>query len=1360
MNHIYKVVFNKATGTFVAVAEYAKGQGKKSNHVVGSSQKTKSSNLATRTFVLSSLTAALIGLSGTAMGAMIDGNRYGGATNIRNITIATNNEANSTPGTQDEWAIAAPKTTVENGEDSVAIGSKASIINDAGQVGSGNIAIGRLTQVVGKEATLKPGLDKNGNPYTNGQKEFEYGATKKVSESIAIGSLTRVAADQSIGIGNNVLVSGDSSIAIGGDDINTAKKKIISGKTVATLLNEYSGIDVNAAGEGYRPTMATGEAAVVLGVQAQVEGDLATAVGTRTTASALASSAFGVGANASKTNSVALGAGSTTTTNATTEGSGTIRLSNNSTIDFTQEFAGGKNLVAGDQVSVGKAGFERQIKNVAPGKVSTDSTDAINGSQLYLVADKLATEVKKGFNVQDNGGAVKGTVTPGDAVRFNNGDATTATVATEVDGVTAVQYDVKYDDKTITNGTNGLQVNTTTLNVPNGAVTVPTGNQAGQLVNAAEIANTINQSGFYAVSNKEQKLNGELVNPGDEVRLVGGDNVTVNRNGSTFTISSTATGGDAFALKINADKNTAGNNTNDTDAKTVASGSTVKFTDDSADQTNPNIITTVRDNEIGFKLNDVVKVGNTTDSTKHPITIDGNEGNITGLVNNLPDAPATGTPGTVPNNVNNSSAATVGDVLNAGFNLQQQVNGTNEQRDFVKAYDNVVFADGNATKANVTSDGTTSTIKYDVQYDNDTIKIDSETGKLYADVKATAPETTDLNANTDGSIIVPASPEGDKFVTANEIATTINESGFKVNSGATGTGSKTGNAGTELVNPGDTITYEAGDNLTVNQSGDTANPVFTFATKDDVTFNRVTSNTIKANNSITIGGDTPETSTTISSTGDSLNVNGDKITNVAPGEKDNDAATVGQLAKVEGGTNIAGVAHNDATNTYTVNAEGTNVVTDADSGLSVTGGDTLDANNDRNFKVDLSQGTKDTLATVGKGFNIAADNGAPDNVQLGDTVTYTSKDKNIVTTVSGDNEIDFSLANVVNVGDANTVTIDGNKGTVNNLTNITYNPDQIVSGQAATEDQLQQAAKASQEEVTSTDGSIKVDNTKKTADGATIFDVAVNTDNKTITKNADGSIKAVTTPLTNNSNGMVNAPTNLDGTPNTTALATADTVATAINKSGFNVTSGEVGTGVTTGTSVDLVNPGSEVKFQAGDNMVLEQDGRTFTYSVSKDPNFNSVTLENSNGDVTNLTTSTDGLSVGGDKITNVADGDISANSTDAVNGSQLFDTNTQIEKGFNITADNSELANGQKVDNVKLGGTVNYTSKDGNIVTTVGDDQIDFGLDKDLTVGDDQNPGTIVVKGENGKDGVSINGADGTIGLNGKDGANGTISV
>ncbi|TRC65073.1 autotransporter, partial [Mannheimia haemolytica] len=78
--------------------------------------------------------------------------------------------------------------------------------------------------------------------------------------------------------------------------------------------------------------------------------------------------------------SVILGSDSTEAT-ATKEDTATV-----GTLKYSS-FAGDENVVDGDYVSVGNATNARQIKFVAPGKIASNSTDAINGSQLYAVAD-------------------------------------------------------------------------------------------------------------------------------------------------------------------------------------------------------------------------------------------------------------------------------------------------------------------------------------------------------------------------------------------------------------------------------------------------------------------------------------------------------------------------------------------------------------------------------------------------------------------------------------------------------------------------------------------------------------------------------------------------------------------------------------------------------------------------------------------------------------------------------------------------------------------------------------------------------------------------------------------------------------
>ena len=225
------------------------------------------------------------------------------------------------------------------------------------------------------------------------------GATANTGQSIAIGGSSNAIGDQSVAVGANTNATGNSSIAIGGDDLdkvastsppayNVNAPNTNNNTAAATKYKTLTGDDlVNFADvtKRYVSTQA-GNGAVAIGVQAVATGELGTAFGTKAKALGVASVGLGVGANASLENAVALGAGATTVTNATAVTSASVGTGASA---LTYANFGGANVSSGDQVSVGSVGYERQIKNVAPGAVSTSSTDAINGSQLYSVAVTL-----------------------------------------------------------------------------------------------------------------------------------------------------------------------------------------------------------------------------------------------------------------------------------------------------------------------------------------------------------------------------------------------------------------------------------------------------------------------------------------------------------------------------------------------------------------------------------------------------------------------------------------------------------------------------------------------------------------------------------------------------------------------------------------------------------------------------------------------------------------------------------------------------------------------------------------------------------------------------------------------------------
>ena len=220
------------------------------------------------------------------------------------------------------------------------------------------------------------------------------------NQSIAIGAHTSATGDQSTAIGNNTVATGNSAVAIGGDDLDMVSKvgNDWNQSNTAKAYKRLTGDDL-VGPTTYISTQA-GDAAVAVGVQAKAGGALSTAFGTRTEATGIASLALGVGAKVTRENAVAIGAGSVAdnTVVGTPETTATIPTANGQPLTYT--FSGGANTTENDIVSFGKVGFERQLKNVAAGKIADGSTDAVNGSQLYAVASKIQTQLTHYYSVK------------------------------------------------------------------------------------------------------------------------------------------------------------------------------------------------------------------------------------------------------------------------------------------------------------------------------------------------------------------------------------------------------------------------------------------------------------------------------------------------------------------------------------------------------------------------------------------------------------------------------------------------------------------------------------------------------------------------------------------------------------------------------------------------------------------------------------------------------------------------------------------------------------------------------------------------------------------------------------------------
>lgn len=480
MNKVFKVIWNHATQTWTAVSELGHAKGK-----------TKSKKIVK----LTALAGAVLGVVGTAQAAVdVDSSSITIASNHptaneatkgkQNINIGTGaNTYRSANGKVSHDAIAIGSNATGTGDAAVAIGLEASATEQNG------VAIGHKAKntsqssvAIGENATSSKDMDV----------AVGKGAAASGGESLAFGSEANSSAKAAISVGKSSVAAGDSAVATG------YLANAGAANTVATGKSATASVD-NAVAVGVQ-TNASARNAMALGGYSSASGERATAVGAASKASGTASFAGGTSANASGTNSVAIGGSMTPADAAQATGANTTAIgtgakaekdnavalgSGSTTSDFVPTssatvgtltysgFAGSNSSLGnGAVVSVGgpvtptnQLGSARQIQNVAAGQVTRLSTDAINGSQLYSVANALTTEInKQHWNVGNNEGAVVNGVYHEDQVNFVNGNVTTVKVVkapskpSTPDGgpnITNVSYDVnvgkglKIEDKKI-----------------------------------------------------------------------------------------------------------------------------------------------------------------------------------------------------------------------------------------------------------------------------------------------------------------------------------------------------------------------------------------------------------------------------------------------------------------------------------------------------------------------------------------------------------------------------------------------------------------------------------------------------------------------------------------------------------------------------------------------------------------------------------------------------------------------------------------------------------------------------------------------------------------------------------------------
>ena len=1236
-----------------------------------------------------------------------------------------------------ELAVLYPGTTLG----SAAINDSKNYVNTA-SIGNASMAIGMMTQSYGTGSTaigvntLTKGIASTGigvMARSWGDKSLALGSRAETygNKSTAVGDANTVGFDMTDGttsgaassaVGTDNKVYGNNSYAIGGG--NTI------GSATITETTEANGDKIKKVTAG----TVKGSTAGAFGYKNTVTTDNAYVVGNNSTASADGAMVLGSSASVTGKNGVALGNNTKVANeNAVAIGNGSETAAAVATPSATingvaHNFAG---VNPASTVSVGKAGAERTITNVAAGRISATSTDAINGSQLYAVTSEIDKGVAYAGDVKAAAAAAnKFTRKLGEQTNIVGGVTDTSKLTDGNIGVVSngtdtlnikLAKDVKVDSVTTGNtviNNNGLTVGGKTYVTNNG---INANNQ--KVTNVAD--------GQVAAGSKDAVNGGQLHDAKNEVINKGlrfdadnnsektnklGSKVTVNGD-NNITTEITQTGDDTkIGVKLKEDihvKTVTATDTVKAGGVTMGSqtsgGTTGNYVTGLDNKTwniqNPNIVSGRGATEDQLKVvsDEVKKQGaNATDYrlVKNASNADGSyavdsNGNIDLTVEDKNHA---GQKETVKLK-DIASKSKLDDVINKGLQFDANVGGvqTNKLGSKITIKGEGTGSDndysGENLKTFITQDpagNTTIDVKMNKNLKVETIVATGENGKDgKIGINGKDGQTTNISVTRDGkpgvdgapgtttTRIVYQKPDG-----TNEEVATLND-GMKY-------GGDTGNVIkkklNEQVNVVGGITDEnkltTEDNLGVVSDG--SNNLKVRLAKALKGLESITAgDTFINNNGITISNGAA--GNTVSLTKNGLDNGGNKITNVAAGDvsaNSTDAVNGSQLHDVK---TLAG-QHT------TVKAKDSNIT--VTEGTNGTGG--------KEYTVGL--GDKVTLGTdPSKQVSIDGTTGI---IKAGDKVT-----------------IDGTTGNI----DAGKVKINGKDGTVNGLTNKTWDPNNITSGQAATEDQL----KAVDQKITNTseeltkkgmdfagnDGefhrnlgdkvTIKGEGTKAASEysGENIKTFADANGNLTV--KMDKNLKTETIVATGKNgkdgkigiNGKDGVTTNIsvtrDGKPGVDGAPGATTTRIVYEKP--DGTKEEVATlndgmkyGGDTGNvikkklneQVNVVGGITDTnKLTTEDNLGVVSDGNNnLKVRMAKDlKGLNSVTTNTLT--VGDVKIDNSGINAGNKKITNVAAGDISANSTDAVNGGQLWKTNQTIN---NIGGAVNEL--GDRMDRVGAG--------------------------------------------------------------------------
>ena len=1239
MNKVFKIIWNKTTQSFVVTSELAKGAVKASSN---SEQRVASETRLSSLFKLSAFALSLSAMMMPAQAKVIVGDgsnapTSNAPTNVHPFSIAVGNSATSASG--------ASTTAIGYGvngryDNSVLIGDGTG--NYGGTAGSRNILIGQNAQVGDSTSVVRVNQSIAIGAGIRADKAATFGGN-----SITEGAWAR--GDQSIAIGGNVISYGNASVAIGGDDtdkaaatqttyINTNGQDKTG--TVQQAFKDLTGGDLQSP--RWMNTIA-GEAAVSLGTKTK-SGDLSLALGSLAAAQKTNAVAVGTGANATFANSVAIGGGSAT------DKAG-VAYTTRTILGTTYTWAGGADTIAGDVVSIGKKGYERQLINLSPGDISANSTDAINGSQLYAAMAEL--EKIRYFSVKSNvTGNQDNTGASGVNAIAIGPNASTITEASITMGLNANASD---------RGKNAVAIGTDAKTTAENGVSL--GHKANsEYSNSTAIGYSSHANGGNATAvgtNAKAVTNSTALGSNTDAKELG---VAIGHTASS-AYAGVATGANAnvsgiYGIAI-------GNNANASEQASIAIGKGAVGTaadgvaiGSSANATVQNSVALGKDSVAG---------GNVFGGTAHEAAFKNDTGVSenkqfkAGLANNSLGAVSVGKEG-FERQIQNVGAGRVTanstDAINgsqlytvltySGFNVQQ--NGTSKSRINNNGFVN--FKDGNLTTVNVTDADNGTIVKFDVN--TTTITTDAE-GNATAANSSNLATAGDVTSAINKVRNMPLTFAGDA---GKDVERKLGEKVNLVGGVTDETKLSDGNIGV-VADGTDKLEIKLAKDIKVDsvKAGDT---------------------TINTDGLKIVGGP--------SVTKSGIDAAGNKITNVEAGTDDKDAVNFSQLKDVEKVAN-----------------KGWNLTANGENSSNVAPGETVDLNNtDGNIKITKNAADDNVTFNLNETINVTNVNAAG-NVTVGDTVLNTDglniKDGPSVTK-SGIDAAGKKISNVA-AGDVNETSQDAVNGsqlyqTINNLTTKGF-------GLTAQDGNSVKKPLGETVEVVGADKNISTKVEEGKVKIALSKDIKVDSVTAGDTKIDKDGLKAGDVTVTN-------APIKVDGNiVNNVNEAINQTAKQAFSPLTF---AGDTGNNVERklGETVNLVGGETDTTKLSDGNIGVVADGTDkLEIKLAKDIKVDSVKAGDTTINTDGLTIAggpsitKSGIDAAGKKISNVGDGDVSKDSKDAINGSQLYNAVATTDLKPNTTGkidtpvDGSKLVNATTVANAINNSGWNVTvNKDG----------------------------------------------------------------